>query len=679
MTATARTPQAPRKAGTVAYSYIRFSTPEQRKGDSLRRQTEAAQAWCDRNNARLDVATTLHDLGTSAFRGAHRKSPDRNNLAAFLKLVEDSKVPRGSYLIIESLDRLTREHIRPALTLLLNLIEAGVRIVQLKPVEVIYDDETLEPMTLMMALMELSRGNSESKMKSERVGAAWSNKRVQARNGKLATRNLPAWVRIKDMDSDRCTLELIPKRAEVVARIFKLAASGLGQMRICQILTQDGVAAWGRPTNDKKIAEYEERRRAEGKPPLTAKERAAFDRPGYWHRGEWRTPAWTRGYVGMILRDRRALGEYLPRARRGLADGSAIVDYFPTVVDETTFNAARAALGKRKTGTGRAQAHVAQAGRRGQERRVGRHVDLFSGLILDTVDGGAYYAATRTDNLAPRYYDADGKRRRGKASGRRQTRVLVTASAGEGRGPARSFPLPTFERAVLMMMREIDAREVLGEASPAAEVASLERQLHWLADRQAELAAELRDGDIPVIAQQLRELTAEENEVTAQLDESRQRVAKPLSESWRDLNSLIDQTGDPDVRRRIRFAAARVVEEIRLTVVARGRDRLAAVEVVFRNRYRRQLLIQHRAIRGNDRVTTPGWFRVRSAGPKDLMRTGLTLFPSSMQALQAREDQSVPLVPGDEGNENHIPGFLESLTDEELDGLFGDCPKQPLP
>src|SRR5260370_572651 len=98
-------PQSPavngiRGSAEVAYSYIRFSSPEQRRGDSLRRQTEAAQIWCDRNSARLDATTTLHDLGKSAFRGDHRKNPDRNALASFLKLVADGRVARGSCLII---------------------------------------------------------------------------------------------------------------------------------------------------------------------------------------------------------------------------------------------------------------------------------------------------------------------------------------------------------------------------------------------------------------------------------------------------------------------------------------------------------------------------------------------------------------------------------------------------
>src|SRR4051812_21798107 len=96
----------------TAYSYIRFSTTEQRKRHSLERQTERAKTWCERNGVALDTSRTWHDLGRSAFLGDHRNNPDRRALAAFLRLVEEDKIPRGSYLVIESLDRLTREHVR---------------------------------------------------------------------------------------------------------------------------------------------------------------------------------------------------------------------------------------------------------------------------------------------------------------------------------------------------------------------------------------------------------------------------------------------------------------------------------------------------------------------------------------------------------------------------------------
>ena len=321
---------------TLAYSYVRFSTPEQRKGDSLRRQTEAAKAWCDAHGAKLDESTTLHDLGTSAFRGDHCKNPDRNALAGFLKLVEDGRVPRGSYLVIESLDRLSREHIRPALSLLLSLIDAGVRIVQLKPVEVIYD-EAVEPMQLMMALMELSRGNSESMVKSQRVGAAWDARRTHARAGrKLLTARLPAWVAVETVREDSFTLAIIPERAKIIRRIFELAIAGLGAVRIVRQLQKDKVPAFG----------------SSGK--------------------------WNRIYVRLILGDRRVLGEFQPRSN-GKPDGAAVEDYFPRVVSDTDFErAAGAAAGRVFLGRG--------------VTRQGKLADPFAGLVRDARDGASYIA-----------------------------------------------------------------------------------------------------------------------------------------------------------------------------------------------------------------------------------------------------------------------------------------------
>jgi len=194
----------------VAYSYVRFSTPEQKRGDSLRRQTEAAARWCERNDVHLDSSLTFRDLGKSAYLGEHRKNSDRHALATFLKMVEDGKIPRGSFLIIESLDRLTREHVRAGLMLLLGLIESGVRIVQLSPSELVYDEKSDE-MGLMLAIVELSRGHRESKRKSDLSGPAWRKKKEGAREGEIVTERLPAWVKIQDGK-----LALIPERAATV-------------------------------------------------------------------------------------------------------------------------------------------------------------------------------------------------------------------------------------------------------------------------------------------------------------------------------------------------------------------------------------------------------------------------------------------------------------------------------
>src|SRR5690349_12154350 len=126
----------------MAYSYIRFSTPDQQKGDSIRRQLKASADWCERNGVRLDESTTLQDRGKSAYTGEHKKNPDRHALATFLKLVEAGKVPWGSYLVIENLDRLSREHEVPACHLLTGILLAGVRVVQLSPYEMLLTDKS---------------------------------------------------------------------------------------------------------------------------------------------------------------------------------------------------------------------------------------------------------------------------------------------------------------------------------------------------------------------------------------------------------------------------------------------------------------------------------------------------------------------------------------------------------
>src|SRR5262245_31031475 len=201
----------------VAVSYLRFAHPEQARGDSLRRQTDLRDAWLERNRVKLDTSLTLQDKGVSGFTGEHRSNPDRHALAAFLKQVEAGRVPRGSYLIVENLDRLSREHILPALTLLLNLIQAGVCVVQLSPTELVYDDKA-DPVQLMMAIMELSRGHGESRMKSERVGAAWKEKkRRAAADLSPLTARAPAWLRLVDGE-----WEVDGRAAETIRRIYHM-------------------------------------------------------------------------------------------------------------------------------------------------------------------------------------------------------------------------------------------------------------------------------------------------------------------------------------------------------------------------------------------------------------------------------------------------------------------------
>ena len=136
--------------GPKAYSYIRFSTPEQALGDSKRRQVEEARAWAAAHGLRLDEE--LADEGVSGFRGANTR--DDSALGAFLKAVHMGDVPQGSVLIVESLDRLSRDRILAAQNVLTSLLLAGVRIVTLTDRRE-YSEETVNenPTDLLVSLL----------------------------------------------------------------------------------------------------------------------------------------------------------------------------------------------------------------------------------------------------------------------------------------------------------------------------------------------------------------------------------------------------------------------------------------------------------------------------------------------------------------------------------------------
>lgn len=223
-----------------AYSYVRFSTPEQMKGDSLRRQTEAAERYAALHGLDLDDKLSFRDLGVSAFTGANEET---GRLGEFLAAVEHGDIKRGSYLLVESLDRLSRQKPRKAVKVLERICEAGITVVTLDDQRV-YTEEVLDedPMALIVALMVAQRANEESAKKGRRVGEAWANKRREAKD-KPMTVLCPGWVRLR---SDRSGFDLIDDRAAVVRRVFDMTLGGKGQHDIAGTLNREGIPVFGR-------------------------------------------------------------------------------------------------------------------------------------------------------------------------------------------------------------------------------------------------------------------------------------------------------------------------------------------------------------------------------------------------------------------------------------------------
>jgi len=219
----------------IAYSYIRFSSTEQLKGDSLRRQSDLSKNYAEANGLELDTKLNLRDLGISAF---DKSNLNKGALGQFLKLVEDGMIARGSYLLVESLDRLSRDKVMDALGIFLNILNAGIIIVTLADNQVYSREKTNDNWaSLIMSIVIMSRANEESATKSRRIRASWDNKR-QNITKKRFTARCPYWLKPSEGDTG---FDLIPERVDVVKRIFQMSIDGIGTATIVKRLNGENV------------------------------------------------------------------------------------------------------------------------------------------------------------------------------------------------------------------------------------------------------------------------------------------------------------------------------------------------------------------------------------------------------------------------------------------------------
>jgi DNA invertase Pin-like site-specific DNA recombinase len=298
--------KVPEDVGTpLAYSYVRFSTPEQAKGASHERQVEMARAYAQKRGLQL-ADVTYKDLGVSAFK--HRNA-QTGALWAFLEAVKTGDIPSGSYLLVEALDRLTREAILEAQSLFGLIISMGITIVTLlDQKEYSQAGITSAPTDLILAIVLMMRGHEESATKSRRVTDAFDRKRkaaAQRTESRPFTRMLPAWLEWRE---DTHSVAPITDRAGAVQAIFKMADEGVGQHAIAKRLNADGVPTFGGLGNQRKA------------------------------------DAWHRSYVQKLLTNRAVVGTFTPHQRRKDAKGNyrrvpldPVEGYFPQVIEPELF------------------------------------------------------------------------------------------------------------------------------------------------------------------------------------------------------------------------------------------------------------------------------------------------------------------------------------------------------
>ena len=216
----------------TAYSYVRFSSRKQEKGDSVGRQIDMSQRYAEQNNMVIDQESFLDD-GVSAYKGLNATAT--KGLGLFLKLIKDGRIKPNSFLLVESFDRLSRETPMDAFSHFKAIVDSGVTIVTLA------DDRTYSRALLEkdfnsfgIAMNMMTRAHEESLIKSQRVSSAWERKRKNAGVGKKnLTARCPSWLKAKP---DNIGFELIPEKVAVVREILEWTSKGMGQSQIVKIL-----------------------------------------------------------------------------------------------------------------------------------------------------------------------------------------------------------------------------------------------------------------------------------------------------------------------------------------------------------------------------------------------------------------------------------------------------------
>ncbi len=285
-----------------AILYARFSSTEQAKGSSLERQLSGGRQFVANKGWLLE--NEIVDKGKSAFHGYNRT--EGSELHKFEAEAREG-LHSGKVLVVENIDRLSRQGAKTAAQFIWSLNEVGVSVATAHD-DYLYaaDGKNSDMMELFSIIIKAQLSYEESFKKSERAKSTWESRHAKIKDGDKATTAIraPAWINKKSG-----VYVLDEYRAKVLNEIYDLYIDGVGIFKIAQIL------------NDRREPVWAVRKR---------------DGEGGWH-----VP-----YVHRLLTKRAVLGEYVT------IDGETLAaDYFPQAISADKFNRVQAALAsKGRTG-----------------------------------------------------------------------------------------------------------------------------------------------------------------------------------------------------------------------------------------------------------------------------------------------------------------------------------------
>lgn len=493
----------------VAISYIRFSSKGQREGDSVRRQLDKVRAYCRRAGLELDETLSIHDLGLPAFRGQNVKN---GALGQFMEACRRGLIPSGAALIVENIDRLSRQNLLNTSGILKELLDSGIEIHIIDLEDIVLTPGNVSDSHLNSVMAEANRARRESTAKSRWVTAAYSNKRklVSAGGNVLIHGTVPWWCK---RDGKKKPIAY-PERAKLVKTIYEMSAAGMSSYKIASKFNR---------------------------------ENAKFYSPGVPFPTYTRRPNWLSQRVRDVLLSDAVLGKIQSRVRNGSRSHDFVSDdYYPIIVSPELAQAARTIVRRNRKGAkGRLpQGHLPS--------------NMFRGLLWHG------HCAMRVSNARNGKKDAEGKK---------TVRSYYEAfdENGDKRRMLFHIPAKQLETLVLAGIRELTVEELLPPfvdtdaeflSQAESECGILERQIDNLVTVAAQGAGESAAlvNRIVKLEGQLKAARERVSRFSIQ-QADRQAAMRQVATTLEELKAVAVD-GDNVVRDRICYALCRLVTRV---------------------------------------------------------------------------------------------------------------------
>ncbi|MFA0692684.1 recombinase family protein [Vibrio splendidus] len=327
----------------LAYIYSRVSKSIQaQNGQGISRQIERGKKFVEDLNARAgnsgqkytyEVANEMIvDEGLSAYLG--RNTDENAGLGAFLQAAKEGEIPPHSLLVVEAVDRISRLDPNQSRMIFLELAKHKIDVAIQRFNLVVYHDRKADLGSDLLLTVGFHLAYMESQQKSERIRATFDKKREKERaGGARRTSICPPWMQLSTC---KTRFELIPERAELLKRIFKMRINEKrGSTSVAKQLNREGLLNFnGRSWSSKLVEKY------------------------------WKM----QQCLGVF---QPQTDDYSTGKRRKIPLGNPIADYYPCVISKSEFSQVQASFAMYEKG---AKSHNCK--------------NLFAGILKCSVCGG---------------------------------------------------------------------------------------------------------------------------------------------------------------------------------------------------------------------------------------------------------------------------------------------------